>query len=228
MSTSPQTLTFWRHLQADARRADARHADPDVAAGVGQHDTAPPVTAACVWLADDGEFSLVPGPRTAAAVHALRRGSAVGVLIVGEHARVEKNGVACGPGLHAVGHGDRLTIARTSVWVSADVTPVAQAYDPPVHGDDQFCQRTKSRLTPGESIVVCPGTTQRACDSRYKAAAWALGLRCHVCGHDPKAPRWCPPAGADIARLRALLRAGAASEAPGLATQAEGDRHAGR
>ncbi len=220
MSTSPQTLTFWHN---------ARRTAPSALFSVERCDTAPTQhLAASAWFSATGELSLVPGLGAVAIALGLRRGAAVGVLVVGEGALVARNGVACGPGLHALGHADRLTVGGCVAWVSADIVPVAQGYAPALHGDDQFCQRTKARLAVGEPIVVCPGTAHRACDARFKESAWALGVRCHVCGYDPAAPRWQPPAAARGTRLRALLALAESSQSTAAGPGQEGNGHGRR
>jgi len=145
------------------------------------------------WFDASGGVSLGPSVRPAAAIVPARRGAAIGLVFVPEIGTVERNGCRSPSGASALHHGDRLTVAGREWFVSSDVEPVAFAYDPAIHGEDQFCLRTKARLVVGEPVVACPGTGRAACGLLYTAAAWRLGLRCHACGRDPKARRWRPP-----------------------------------
>lgn len=106
---------------------------------------------------------------------------------------IARNGQPLPAGVQVLRHGDRLDLGGLRVWVSATVAPVETAYDPALHGDEAFCARTRSRLRPGEPIVICPGTEAAPCQALYKAEAWALGRRCHQCGRDPRAAAWRPP-----------------------------------
>lgn len=171
MSHSPSALTLW------------------FATAGGSPST---VVASAASISADGIPGAAHAPAAAAVVLAQRRACYAGVLVVGAGAAVRRNDLPCVPGLHPLRHADRLQVGDGVLWVSADLDAAPQPYDPVEHGDDQFCQRTKARLTAGESIVICPGTPREYCGAKFKAAAWALRLPCHACGHDPRARRWRP------------------------------------
>jgi hypothetical protein len=107
--------------------------------------------------------------------------------------RLARNGQLVAAGIEVLRHGDRLEIDDLRVWVSAAAVPIESTYDPALHGDEAFCARTRSRLRPGEPIVICPGTESTPCGALYKAEAWTVGRRCHQCGRASGATAWKPP-----------------------------------
>lgn len=153
----------------------------------------------CVPLVD-GELVVV----------AARRGRVVAQLLVGpaRSAPVRLDGLVVGAGMHGVRHGQRVEFDRAVCWVAGDPVPVERTYAPASDGAEQRCLRTKARLVAGEPITVCPGTEARACGGLFKRAAWAAGLVCHVCGFNPSARGWRPPAHGKTDGLRRLLALG--------------------
>ena len=111
------------------------------------------------------------------------------------------------PGLHQLGHEDQLQWDEWIVWLAESQQAQPAEYDPPLHGLDQRCGRTKARLLPGDRIIVCPG-----CGTIFSERAYALGRPCEYCRHDPAQGEWAPPAaasnGAGLAELLGLLGAG--------------------
>jgi hypothetical protein len=157
-------------------------------------------TAAAAALSASGGLVTADAADAAAVLFARRRAGHVGVLVVGLVAEVARNGIGCAAGVHPLRHGDRIVVGAQTIHVAADLTVASQPYDPAQHGDEQFCARSKARLVPGEAVVVCPGTPLARCGTLFQAAAWALGLRCHLCGFDPKAKPWQPPRAAAVRR----------------------------
>lgn len=119
----------------------------------------------------------------------------VAMLMIPEElaGRVACNGQPLAAGAHVLSDRDRLDFGPMQVWVSRGAHAAEVRYNPAQHGADVFCARTRGRLHPGETIVICPGTSNVRCGMLYKAEAWALGLRCHYCGFDPRAQNWKPP-----------------------------------
>ncbi len=130
---------------------------------------------------DAGEVLLVP---VASNRHALT------ALIVpdGCSAIVSINRQPLARGLHEVGHGDRLDVGTLTAFLAEDQQAEVVAYDPALHGEDQRCARTKTRLKSGDRIVRCPG-----CNTVYSERAWGLERPCEICRHDPTARPWEPP-----------------------------------
>lgn len=193
-------LTIWQHRDAAPQGLRAR---------VG-------------WLTQAGAVVTEPPRELAGALVPWRRGVVVGLLLVAPTRSVACNGGRCPAGVQPLRHGDRLNVGATELWISGDVEPEPVAYDAAVHGSDQFCLRTKARLLTGESVVVCPGTAGAWCGMLYKAAAFALHLRCHACGRDPRAPRWRPPA-AKPDRLRDILARLTRADGSGPLGEGDGD-----
>ncbi|MGD0898936.1 MAG: hypothetical protein ABR915_13945 [Thermoguttaceae bacterium] len=110
------------------------------------------------------------------------------------------------PGLHQLGHEDRLQWGELSVSLAESQQADPAEYDPALHGDGQRCGRTKARLRPGDRIVIC------RCGTIFSERAYALGRPCEYCRHDPTQGEWAPPAaaanGAGLAELLGLLGAG--------------------
>ena len=108
------------------------------------------------------------------------------------------------PGIHELGHTDRVRFGELTLWVAEIRHAEVVAYDPAVHGEGQRCLRTKSRLRPQDRIVCCP-----RCRSIYSERAFALGRPCEVCAHDPNERDWEPPAngrnGSGLAELLELV-----------------------
>lgn len=131
---------------------------------------------------DDAEIA---GARTACAA----------VLVPpGRNGRVRLNGIALPPGMHMLGHRDRLDAGDRTFWVSLQARVEETVYQPSEFGSDCFCFRTKARLVPGESIVICPGSPGEPCGAIYRSAAWKAVDRCRRggCGFDPSEPPWRP------------------------------------
>jgi hypothetical protein len=111
---------------------------------------------------------------------------------------VTRNGVPLQPGAHVLHHADRLDHAGRVYWVAAVLVVSAVPYDPAVHGEDQHCFITKSRLRAEELIVVCPGRPGVSCGAIYRQPAWDMALetnarfRCPRCGFEPAAGEWRP------------------------------------
>lgn len=143
-------------------------------------------------------------------VVAARRGRVVGQLLVApaHPSGVFVDGLGVGPGMHALRHGQRIEFGGTTAWVAGDPAPIERSYDPAADGAEQRCLRTKVRLVAGEPITVCPGTDARPCGGLFRRSAWTAGLVCHVCGFDPAARRWRPPASWRTDNLRRLLALG--------------------
>lgn len=102
------------------------------------------------------------------------------------------NGHPLEAGAHAIAHADGLAWDDLRVWLARADSPTEAIYDPEVHGHDVACARTRSRLQAGEPVIICPGTATNECGVLYRAAAW-MGMRCHLCGFDPRGPAWSPP-----------------------------------
>lgn len=126
---------------------------------------------------------------------------------------VSLNGVPLRAGFHGVRHADQLDIHEHSIWLAAIRTVQVCAYDPARHGSDVFCTITKARLSPGESIVVCPGTDKVACQAIYRQEAWEMAmsapsqLRCPMCKFRPDDAEWMPPAAQPKPQIRNLFKA---------------------
>ncbi len=141
-------------------------------------------------------------------------GEALAVALVPDRlaGAASRNGVPMEAGLHRLLHADRLVCGGRRVWVATSAEPERAPYDAQTHGADLFCARTKMRLAPGEPVVLCPGTPDRACGLISKAEAFDLPFPCAECGFDPRAPRWAPPAETPARRssdalLRRIVRA---------------------
>ena len=123
---------------------------------------------------------------------------ALAAVLVPAGTLVARNGVPLPGGVHALFHGDALTVQQRRYWVAAAIEVAVTLYDPATHGDSVYCFFTKGRLKPGEAIVVCPGRPGTECSLIYKQAAWELALKasvkfqCPRCGFDPAAGDWEP------------------------------------
>ena len=125
-------------------------------------------------------------------VPAQRGGIAMLLVPDGLDGRLTRNGHRLAAGAHLIAHADGLAWEGLRVWVAREEAPTEAVYDPEVHGPDVFCARTRSRLRPGEPVVICPGTATTECGVLYRAAAW-MNLRCHLCGFNPGGEAWSPP-----------------------------------
>lgn len=122
-------------------------------------------------------------------------GSECGVALVPDAATgpVLLNGVRLGPGLHVLRHADRVALNGQGVWFAIQAAADEVLYDPEVHGDTEYCLRTKTRLKAGDPMVICRGTPKADCGMKFTAAAWSAGIPCHSCGALPGDPGWVPP-----------------------------------
>ena len=141
------------------------------------------------------------------------RAAFIGVVIVPPEldACVALNGTLLRSGINGLRHADRLEINGHSIWVAAVRSVEPCAYDAAVHGADVFCILTKARLSPGESIVLCPGSGGKACNVIYKKDAWDMAmqassrLRCPNCQFRPDDADWQPPNREPKKRIHELL-----------------------
>jgi len=147
-------------------------------------------------------LSVAPsGPRAAVDVPAAmlipvhQTGSTIAAMLVPQAlvGTVTLDGVRVPAGLHSVCHATRIALSETTLWVAARTEPETRPYDPVVDGADLYCSRTKARIVPGETIVICHGSADVACDQVYKQSAWELDIPCHACKRSPNAPEWHPP-----------------------------------
>ncbi|HEY4761533.1 MAG TPA: hypothetical protein VIH42_13205 [Thermoguttaceae bacterium] len=118
----------------------------------------------------------------------------IAVLLVPDElsGRLACGGQPLAAGAHVLFHADQLVWNQLRLWFAREETATETIFDPEIHGADAFCARTRSRLTPGEPIVICPGTVSSTCGFLYKAAAW-MNMRCNYCGFDPRKQSWMPP-----------------------------------
>lgn len=121
-------------------------------------------------------------------------------------ANVGVNGQRVAPGLHALHHGDRVTVDDRDIWIGVRVTPDQRAYDPDHDGDPVYCARTRVRLEPGAPMVLCRGTPRADCGLRFTTSAWATGIPCHNCGATDDGSTWSPPHPSGSDELEGLLR----------------------
>lgn len=169
-----------------------------------------------LWLGNTAPFVSASPRRTSVSVRPiLPRCEIIAVAFVPFDLEIYifLNGVPLRAGFHGVRHGDQLDIHEHNIWFAAIRTVEACAYDPAEHGFDVFCTITKARLSPGESIVVCPGTDKVACQAIYRQDAWEMAmsatsaLRCPMCRFRPDDAEWRPPAAQPKPPIRNLFRA---------------------
>ncbi|MGA2798005.1 MAG: hypothetical protein ABSE63_10520 [Thermoguttaceae bacterium] len=102
------------------------------------------------------------------------------------------NGVVLAAGTHILHHADHIRWNNLRLWVARNGSAQETQYEPHIHGEEMFCARTRSRIVPGEPIVICPGTLTDPCGMIFKKTAW-LNIKCHHCGFDPNQTTWSPP-----------------------------------
>jgi hypothetical protein len=120
-------------------------------------------------------------------------GQNIALLLVPDElkGKLALNGQLLRDGVHILRHGDEICWNNLRLWVARDDSVKEAKYDPNIHGEDLFCARTRSRLTPGEPIIICPGTPSNFCGMIFKSSAW-LNMKCHYCQFDPGQPTWIP------------------------------------
>jgi hypothetical protein len=167
-----------------------------------------------VWLSGCScSHSQVPQPTSIGVRPSVPRAAFIGAVIVPPEldACVALNGTLLWSGIHGLRHADRLEINGHSIWIAAIRSVEPCAYDPAVHGADVFCILTKARLSPGESIVLCPGSGGEVCNVIYKKEAWEMAmqassnLRCPNCKFRPDDADWQPPNRGPKKRIHELL-----------------------
>ncbi|MGD0519194.1 MAG: hypothetical protein ABSA26_16785 [Thermoguttaceae bacterium] len=120
-------------------------------------------------------------------------GQDIAMLLVPDEltGKLALNGQFLAAGAHILHHGDEICRDELRLWVSRDDSVKETEYDATIHGEDMFCARTRSRLIPGEPIIICPGIISAPCGMIFRASAW-LNIKCHHCGFDPKEATWIP------------------------------------
>jgi len=154
-----------------------------------------------LWIADDGGVPTrhrCPLGVAVAQIQPVRRFVAVALVPELQAGRVARNGVPLSPGLHPLIHADRLDLGTQSFWIGTVTSVERTQYTPSRHGQDVFCFITKARLSEGEPIVVCPGTSEQACGTIYRQEAWERAMesthfKCPNCSFTPQADAWQPP-----------------------------------
>jgi hypothetical protein len=139
---------------------------------------------------------------------------AIAALIVPDDfpSQIALGGVLLDAGLHAVTHAAQLDIDGASYWVSIELLPEDDQYDPDRHGAGQRCAVTRRPLEIDAPVTLCPGTATNPCTAIYKRAVWQKALadpkpfRCPFCKYVPGAPMWKPAVARRSDRLERLLQ----------------------
>jgi hypothetical protein len=122
-----------------------------------------------------------------------------------------RNGLLLPAGVHSLRHADLIEIDGQPFWVSVQFVAEESVYDVDVHPADAFCFFTRVRLSPGDPIVICPGTPETSCGMIYRKSAWlaaqesSAGFACAHCGFAPGRGEWTPPAPRSTRSLSHLL-----------------------
>lgn len=131
--------------------------------------------------------------------------AALALVPVGLDDLVTIDGIAVRAGMHALPHGAEIAFGRRRVLVALEPEADEMPYDPLLHGEELACFRTRRSFTPGEVIVLCPGSPGRPCGNAYARDVWSELLRCPSCGLVPSEEHWKPAprrrAGARLDRI---------------------------
>jgi hypothetical protein len=113
--------------------------------------------------------------------------------------QVARNGLLVPAGALDLYHANLLEIAGQPFWVSVEFQPEETVYQVGPHPADAFCLFTRVRLSPGDPVIVCPGTASATCGMLYRRSAWLAAQEsptpfvCANCGYTPSRAAWTPP-----------------------------------